>query len=99
MPRDYNVAMLVNTFKKVSKFKLNSGNPDKIIRWKKDVMPGDFIAVRYYGQRQFQHIGSLYEDNNNNGILDEDDIVIHAGPDPLHFSKLREGIFDGNVLS
>jgi hypothetical protein len=47
---------------------------------------------------QYQHIGVLYSDKNNNGLLDADDLVIHAGPDPLHFSNLGSGEFNGTIV-
>ena len=46
---------------------------------------------------RYQHIGVLYADANRNGILDEDDTVIHAGFAPLHFSKLKNG-FNGEII-
>jgi hypothetical protein len=72
---------------------------EKEIRWGRNVRSGDFIAVRYRGSRQYQHIGALFADANKNGVLDGGDIVIHAGPAPLHFSYLREGNFDGHVVT
>jgi len=95
---DYNVAMLTRKFPVRVKTEMRDGNPEKTVRWGKDIAPGDFIAVRYFGARQFQHIGMLYSDGNGNGRLDADDIVLHAGPDPLHWSDLRCGMFDGNVV-
>lgn len=95
---DYNVAMLVKRFKKVAKFRLIKGVPDKKIIWGKDIRQGDFIAVRYDNRKQFQHIGALYKDKNQNGILDKNDYVIHAGPYPLVISHLKRGAFDGEVI-
>ena len=58
-----------------------------------------FRALRgYEGAAQYQHIETLYRDRNGNGLLDESDLVLHAGPDPLHFSELRSGKFDGTVV-
>jgi hypothetical protein len=31
------------------------------------------------------------------GLLDAGDVVLHAGPTPLRFSSLGEGLFDGQV--
>jgi hypothetical protein len=54
--------------------------------------------VRYTPKSQFAHIGLLYHDSNQNKILDEEDWIIHAGPDALHVSKLNSnGIFDGFI--
>ncbi len=96
--RDYNVAMLISKFPPRVKSRVRNGHPGSNIRWGKDVKEGDFIAVKYRGARQYQHIGALYEDQNGNGSLDGKDLVLHAGPDPLHFSELRSGKFDGRVV-
>jgi hypothetical protein len=90
--------MLVNKFKKRTQFDLTNGVPNKDIQWEKDIYPGDLIAVKYQGSRQYQHIGALYKDANNNGLLDQNDIVIHAGPYPLQYSYLKSGGFDGHVV-
>ena len=29
---------------------------------------------------------------------DADDLVLHAGPAPLHYSSLASGVFDGDVV-
>ncbi len=96
--KNYNVAMLVSQWPKVQEFDLLEGTPNKQLKWERDVRPGHFIAVRYSGSKQYQHIGALFSDANQNGILDGGDVVIHAGPLPLHFSYLREGNFDGHVV-
>ncbi len=96
--KNYNVAMLVDTYKRIHEFDIVNGNPTKKIHWSKDVLPGDFIAVRYSGGRQFIHIGALYCDDNKNGVLDKNDRVLHAGPSPLHYSKLNDGGFNGHVV-
>jgi hypothetical protein len=98
MRKNYNVAMLVNKLSKRSRFELVNGVPSKNLKWGKNIFPGDFIAVRYRGARQFQHIGALSGDSNNNGILDRGDLILHAGPLPLHYSYLSEGHFDGHVV-
>lgn len=98
MRKNYNVAMLVNKLKKRTQFELVNGTPNQDIKWGKDVYPGDLIAVKYQGARQYQHIGALYDDVNNNGLLDQNDLVIHAGPYPLQYSYLRSGVFDGHVV-
>jgi len=96
--KNYNVAMLVNQCSKVWEFDLLEGSPNKKLKWLKDVRPGDWIAVRYSGRKQYQHIGALFSDASGNGILDGGDLVIHAGPQPLHYSYLKEGNFDGHVV-
>lgn len=96
--RDYNVAMLVKELTTVAHFALAAGRPDAAIAFGSQVRPGDLIAVRYAGQRQFQHVGALYSDANADGRLDAGDLVLHAGPDSLHVSRLAEGGFDGEVV-
>ncbi|MHC4545906.1 MAG: hypothetical protein ACYSYL_15535 [Planctomycetota bacterium] len=95
---NYNVAMLVSQWAKVQEFDLLEGIANKQLKWGRDVRPGYFIAVRYGGSKQYQHIGALFSDANLNGVLDGDDLIIHAGPVPLHCSYLREGNFDGHVV-
>jgi len=96
--KDYNVAMLVRKFPHVTEFDLRGGIPVRKINWGRNIREGDLIAVRYKNSRQYQHIGALYKDANKNGILDEQDTVLHAGPHPLHLSTLEEGGFDGHVV-
>jgi len=97
--KNYNVAMLVSQWRKVKELDVLEGTPNKQLKWGRDIRPGDFIAVRYSGSIQYQHIGALFDDLNKNGLLDGGDIVIHAGPEPLHYSYLREGYFDGHVVT
>lgn len=96
--KNYNVQMLVGKFKKRVKTVIGGGNPDAEIRWGEDVFPGDFIAVNYDESKRYHHIGALYADRNQNGLLDAEDVVLHAGPAPLHFSTLGSGVFDGEVV-
>ena len=96
--KDYNVAMLVSRFSRVAELDLSGGDPARGLRWETQVRPGDLIAVRYPGRKQYQHIGALYEDANRNGLLDRPDLVLHAGPDALHASRLAEGGFDGHAV-
>jgi hypothetical protein len=96
--KNYNVAMLVSQWSKVREFDLLEGTANEQIKWERDIHPGCFIAVRYTSSKQYQHIGALFSDANQNGILDGGDLVIHAGPVPLHCSYLREGNFDGHVV-
>ena len=98
LTRDENVANLVTRLPVVARFHLEKGRPGKEVRWQRDIRPGDFIAVKYDGARSFQHIGALYEDADGNGVLDEGDLVLQAGPEPLHLSKLADGSFDGEVV-
>jgi hypothetical protein len=96
--QDYNVAMLTKIFPTITKTTITNGNPTDKIFWNRTVKPGDLIAIKYEGMSQYQHIGALYSDQNNNGLLDADDLVIHAGPDPLHFSNLGSGDFNGTIV-
>lgn len=96
--KDFNVAQLVATLPRVREFEVSGGNPGSELRWGDDVRPGDVIAVRYRGARQYQHIGALFADANRNGRLDAEDEVIHAGPAPLQVSHLGQGGFDGHVV-
>jgi len=96
--KNYNVAMLVSQWPKVSEFDLLEGTADRQLQWGVDIRPGFFLAVRYRGSKQYQHIGALFRDANQNGVLDGGDIVIHAGPVPLHCSYLKEGNFDGHIV-
>lgn len=94
---DYNVVKVVNTFEKIASFDIQNGNPSQKLKWNTDFRKGDFIAVQYSPSHQFAHIGVLYRDANENSMLDSADLVIHAGPEALHVSKLEAGGFDGFV--
>jgi len=96
--KDYNVDMLVSRLPKRATAKVTNGVPDKTLKWGKDVWPGDLIAVKYFDAKRYQHIGALYSDADKDGALSEGDLVIHAGPWPLHFSYLEEGGFDRHVV-
>jgi hypothetical protein len=96
--RNYNVAMLVDELPRVAEFEVSGGTPGEEVKWGSDVRTGDLIAVKYRGWGQFGHIGALHSDANGNGVLDKWDLVIHAGPTPLHVSPLRWGGFDGRVV-
>jgi hypothetical protein len=96
--KDYCVATLVDCLPKVAEFSLIGGSPGKKLRWGKDLYSGDIVAVRYGGRKRYQHIGALSGDANGNGILDRSDPVIHAGPEPLHYSQLGGGNFNGHVV-
>ena len=99
LDKNYNVQMLLTKFRQVKAFRIDRGKPDVELKWNSVVKAGDMIAVRYgdYGKK-FHHIGALYQDKNGNGILDSADLVLHAGPEPLHLSPLAEGGFDGHII-
>lgn len=96
LEKNYNVQMMTRKFKRLQETRVDGGEPRVPIRWHETVRPGDFIAVSYGGKR-FHHVGALLEDANQNGLLDAEDLVIHAGPEPLHVSPLGTGVFDGRV--
>lgn len=96
--KDYNVAMMVRKFKHRATLTLDYGSPSKELTWGKDLDVGDFIAVKYSPKSQYAHIGVLYKDANSNGFLDSEDIVLHAGPDALHGSRLSDRGFDGEIV-
>jgi hypothetical protein len=98
LARDWNVQMLTRALPQVLDFGLRRGTPSRPVGWGNDVRPGDVIAVKYPGARRFQHVGALWKDANGDGNLDRDDLVIHAGPQPLHLSRLGAGPFDGKVV-
>jgi hypothetical protein len=98
LTRDWNVQMLTRALPQVLDFGLTRGVPSRPVAWGGDVRPGDLIAVKYPGARMFQHVGALWKDANGDGKLDRDDLVIHAGPQPLHISQLGAGPFDGKVV-
>ena len=98
LKRNYNVANLVNRLAKRGEFDLSKGVFNKKIIWGTHIIPGDLIAVRYAGSKQYQHIGALSEDANQNGILDGEDIVLHAGFLPLDSTRLKYREFDGHVV-
>jgi hypothetical protein len=95
--KDLNVAWLVTNLKHVAKKQNFIGSKTKF-KWGKDIFPGDFIAVRYLKNRQYAHIGALYEDKNNDGYLDGNDLVIHAGPNALSFATVLEAGFIGDIV-
>lgn len=98
LKKNYNVNMLVAKFRALREVEMAGGEPDVNVDWGATIRPGDFIAVRYDpSSRKYHHIGALYSDANRNGVLDGDDLVLHAGPDPLHVSRLADGVFDGHV--
>lgn len=94
-PGEASVASLVGSLPRVTEFELEKGRPSRPLRWGKDLAAGDILAVRYPGQRAYQHVGALYGDDGD-GVLGGGDQVLHAGPSPLHLSLLEEGAFDGH---
>ncbi len=98
LTHDLNVAALVNGWPRVAEAVLTGGAPTEELRWGDDVQAGDAIAVRPEGYRGFNHIGVLYRDRGEPGVLDPADLVLHAGPGPLHVSRFAEGGFDGDVV-
>ncbi len=96
--RNYNVSHLVDLLTHVAEFDLRGGAPSVTLEWGADIRPGDLLAVRYTRKRQYGHIGALYSDVNRNGRLDRNDMMLHAGPAPLHYSPLKCGAFDGHVI-
>jgi hypothetical protein len=99
LKKNYNVQMMLTRFPRVAEVRVTGGEPDAPLRWGADVRPGDAIAVRYGDVgRKFHHVGVLYEDANQNGLLDGADLALHAGPDPLHFTRMKHGAFDGHVI-
>ena len=96
--KDYNVAMLTSKFKTIVKSRIRAGKLVSEIRWNKEIQAGDFIAVRYPKSKQYQHIGALYNDQNGNDLLDGEDLILHAGPHPLHFSTIKSGAFNGSIM-
>ncbi len=94
--RDWNVAALARELPLVAATTIAKGRPAARLRWGEDVRRGDLVVVRYAGARQFGHVGALYGDDGD-GVLDGEDLVIHAGPEALHLSKLTDGAFDGDV--
>lgn len=96
--KNYNVAMLVTKLKNKVKFTNKSGKLSKRLKWGKDFKKGDFIAVKYTENGRYAHIGMLYEDINQNGILDAKDSILNAGPNALHTTTLESGAFSGTVV-
>lgn len=90
---NYNVDRLVAELPAVAE--VDSGSPDTV-RWGETVRAGDLVAVRYPGARRYQHVGVLVSDDGN-GVLDDGDAVLHAGPLPLQLDRLGSGPFGGHL--
>ncbi|PTL81999.1 hypothetical protein [Vitiosangium sp. GDMCC 1.1324] len=97
LERDFNVAALVEELPSAATVQLRQGSPERAVSIGEGVRPGELLAVRYPGGKQFQHVGVFYSDANANGLLDADDLVLHARPGAIHLSRLGEGRFDGEV--
>jgi hypothetical protein len=93
-----NVQQLARELRRVAEIDVADGVPSRSLRWGETVEPGDFIAVRYEGFRKFVHIGALARDDDGDGVLGAGDLILHAGPDPLHPTRLGCGAFDGHVV-
>ncbi len=95
---NFNVQQLTQRLRKIAEVDVVDGAPSKTLRWGEVIEPGDFIAVRYQGFRKFIHIGALFSDDDGDGVLSGWDLILHAGPDPLHLTRLEDGAFDGRVV-
>jgi hypothetical protein len=95
---NYNVQQLTQKLRKVAKLDVVDGTPSQSLRWGEEIEPGDFIAVKYEGFKKFVHVGALASDDDGDGVLSAKDLILHAGPDPLHMTRLGDGAFDGQVV-
>lgn len=94
----YNVDALVLRLPKRAESEVVDGKPNRELAWGKDIRRGDLIAVKYAGKKRYQHIGAFFADANEDGLLGPEDLIIHAGPEPLHFTALQEGKFNGHIV-
>lgn len=96
-PKNWNVDQLVAALEKRGDAAVSEdGRVTGDLRWGRDVLAGDFVAVKYPGARRWQHIGLLAGDDGD-GRLSGGDAVIHAGPRPLARDTLGGGAFPGAV--
>jgi hypothetical protein len=95
---NYNVQQLTQRLRKVAALDVADGSPSQALRWGEAIERGDFIAVKYEGFRKYVHVGALARDDDRDGLLSAKDLILHAGPDPLHLTRLEGGAFDGEVL-
>lgn len=95
---NYNVQQLTQKLRRIAELEVADGAPSEALRWGEEIAPGDFIAVRYEGFKKFVHVGALASDDDGDGLLSAADLVLHAGPDPLHLTRLAHGAFDGHVV-
>lgn len=96
--KDYCAQHLVDQLPNLAETDVQSGTPSETILWREQIRRGDLIAVKYTGHSRHQHIGALVSDANRNGKLDGEDLLIHAGPQPLRYCRLGDGNFDGHVV-
>ena len=40
----------------------------------------------------------MHSDYNGNGIFDDEDVVLHAGPYPLSYTQMKHEVFDGQIV-
>jgi hypothetical protein len=95
---NYNVQQLTQKLRKVAELDVADGSPSQALRWGEAIEAGDFIAVKYEGFKKYVHVGALARDDDGDGLLSAKDLILHAGPDPLHLTRLEGGAFDGEVL-
>jgi len=95
---NHNVQQLTQKLRKVAELDVADGAPSQVLRWGEAIEPGDFIAVKYEGFKKFVHVGALASDDDGDGALTAKDLILHAGPDPLHLTRLEGGAFDGHVV-
>jgi len=93
-----NVQQLTQKLRKIAALDVADGTPSQALRWGEAIEAGDFIAVKYEGFKKFVHVGALARDDDGDGLLSASDLVLHAGPDPLHMTRLKQGAFDGRVV-
>jgi hypothetical protein len=93
-----NVQQLTQKLRKIAELDVADGAPSLALRWGEAIEAGDFIAVKYEGFKKFVHVGALARDDDGDGLLSASDLVLHAGPDPLHPTRLHHGAFDGHVV-
>ena len=59
-----------------------SGRLDTLLRWGREVRPGDIVLIDYVGfsdlPRPWDHVGVLARDDGD-GSLDADDVLYHMG--------------------
>ena len=61
------------------------------IKFEQEVMTGDIIVI---SPKPFHHAGIIGEDSNNNGFLDEEDMVLHTSMRAPVYVKMKQSVFD-----
>jgi len=97
LARNMNVQQLTQILKVVATIDVTNGEPSRTLRFGEEIEEGDFVAVKYEGFRKFVHVGAIAADADGDGVLSPNDLVLHAGPYPLHPTRLVYGAFDGEV--